>query len=663
MTERNKRKIKEESMLERNGIKNHRSIVLILAVFVFSLSFSSCARKAAWEAKNTKLIQELKLQERIRTDIPKSKIVSNLEQGVVTNIAKLPLTEIAPGAKARLYWGKGNLVSWMTLEPRAEIPKETLPSERLMVVTKGSLDQLVNGSFVTLCAFEREVPDGTHGGTPRNDFIFLEKGSENALKAGDEGAEILEVYWPVRLDYLQKAGISKLPSGGSSGNFSLAPTNEPNKIYDLNDLQFTQLVPGAYSRLIACHGAQLSFLRMNPGSTFSAHIHPEEQLMIVLRGGIDETILDGVTHMEKGDILLLPGNMVHGGKVGDVGCDVLDVFWPPRPDYAEKLAKRLAAYHAIIPEDAKVELAIDGVQQGPGIIFIEGPKWLNGKLYFSSMYFDKDWKGDPKRSALVEMDPDGSYRYISHGKMQTNGTVPLVNGNLAVCDMFGHRVIEMTTKGKVVRTLASEYNGKPLDGPNDIVTDAKGGIYFTDPQFTPDAKKNQPGRSVFYITPKGKVIRVIEPDEFAMPNGILLSPDGNTLYVNNTYDDETFWNVNSNKDNFIWAYDVNGDGTLSNGRRFAELFLTPEVLDRKGRSTSADGMAIDVLGNIYVATYIGLQIFNSRGEFTGIINFPIFPVNICFGDEDRQTIYAACYNKIYKIRTKVKGLEYPIKIR
>ena len=147
-----------------------------------------------------------------------------------------------------------------------------------------------------------------------------------------------------------------------------------------------------------------------------------------------------------------------------------------------------------------------------------------------------------------------------------------------------------------------------------------------------------------------------------MPNGVVLSPDGKTLYVNNTYDNEEWWNVDTNKDNFLWAYDVNEDGTLSNGRAFAELHLTPDVLDRKGKSTSADGMTIDVQGNVYVATEIGIQIVSPKaGKVIGIINFPVMPVSCCFGGNDMQTLYAACYNKIYSIRTKVKGLEYPPK--
>lgn len=643
----------------RSNCQANRITRILSALALTFLFVSSCAQKPDWAERSEKIVQEKGITGRTRNDIPKVKLASNLEPGVVTKVASLAEVEIAPGVLARLYWGQGNLVCWMRLDGAAEIPREMLPGERIMVVMRGEVDQLVGGNFLTMKAVRAEVPDGTHGGTQRNDFVYLEKGTENVLKAGPDGAEILEVYWPPRLDYLEKAAIKGLPRSVKEGDFLLEPTVKPGVVQILQEIQLTELSPGANSRLIAGRGAQLSFLRMNPEAIFPEHIHPEEQLMIVLRGSIEEGILDGVTTMKKDDILLLPGDLVHGGTVGELGCDVLDVFWPPRPDYAEKMAARLAAYHAVIPEDAQLELVVDGATQGPGLTFAEGPKWLNGKLYFSSMYFDQSWSGDPKRSAIVEMDEDGTYRYISQGQMLTNGLMPLQNGNLAVCDMFGHRIVEMTTQGTIIRTLASSYGGRPLDGPNDLVVDAKGGLYFTDPQFTPNPRKNQPGRTVYYRAPDGKLIRVVEPDVFAMPNGVLLSPDGKTLYVNNTFDSETFWNVDTDKDNWVWAYDVNDDGTLVNGRKFAELHLTADVLDRKGRSTSADGMTIDDLGNIYVATYAGLQLFNNRGEFIGIVHTPVFPVSCCFGGEEMKTLYIVGYDKVYRIQTNVRGFQYP----
>jgi len=249
------------------------------------------------------------------------------------------------------------------------------------------------------------------------------------------------------------------------------------------------------------------------------------------------------------------------------------------------------------------------------------------------------------------MDGEGSFKIIAKN-MQTNGIMPLGNGNLSVCDMYGHRIIEMTPNGGIVRTLADSYNGERLDGPNDLVIDAGGGIYFTDPQFIPGLEKKQPGKAVYYRKPDGEVIRVVEPGQFGQPNGILLSPDGKTCYINNTR--------NMPVGNYVAAFDVNEDGTLTNMRNFAKLFVPPDVRAGEEITTGADGMTIDVHGNIYVATLMGLQIFDSTGEFIGIVHFPIRPVSAVFGGDDMQTIYCTCESRIYSIRTRVKGLRYPL---
>ena len=621
----------------------------LLAVCLGGLSYCTTSSGTApdWQKKNEELIKENKLAVRELSGLPENAIASNLEPAAVTRLDKLDSVNLYPGVQAKMFWGTGTLVSVLELAPNAKIAEEALPADRFVFVLDGSVEQLINGKPVTLLSQKREAPDGTHSGTPRTDFVYLEKGAKNGVTAGAAGARLLEVYSPLRLDYL--------PAQIADVETTQAPNVVPNQVYDLYQIQLTKLADGAHSRLVSGKNTQLSFISMDPASTFPHHIHPEEQMMFVLRGGCDEILLDGQQAMTANDVVRIPANMVHGAKIGDLGCDALDIFWPARPDYLQKQKAALAAYHAIIPEGAQPELVVDGKKQGPGLTFAEGPKWMNGKIYFSNMYFDKDFNADPKKSSTVELDPGGSYRNITQGKMQTNGLYPYKNGNLLVCDMMGHRVVEMTTKGEVVRVLADKFNGKPIDGPNDVVTDAKGGFYFTDPQFTMEPEKAQPGRAVYYASSEGKVTRVTEPNAFAMPNGILLSPDGKTLYINNCYDDEDWYPVKSEKDNFIWAYDVNADGTITNGRKFAKLFLTENVLDRKGRSSSADGMAIDKQGNIYVATYYGVQIFNGKGEFVGMINLPSFPVSLCFGDNDMKTLYIVSYSKVYKIRTNMEG--------
>lgn len=627
----------------------------LLLTLVGLLTHCTSSTESAWHKINAELIKQYNLTQREITGLPKTTLASNLEPAQVISLDNLASAELHPGVEAQMFWGTGILLATLQLAPHATISEEELPADRLVFVLDGSIDQSINGSTVTLIGRERENPDGVHSGTPRTDFVFLEKGSKSSVTAGASGAKLLELYSPVRLDYLVKAGIENIPNEVADINTHQTPNIEANKIYDLYEFQLTELAPGAHSRLVSAKNMQLSFISMDPYSVFPHHIHPEEQMMFVLRGACEEILLDGKQTMKTNDVVRIPGNMVHGAEIGEFGCDALDIFWPARPDYLEKEKARMAAFRAIIPEDAKLELVVDGKKTKPELNFSEGPKWLNGKIYFSNMYFDANWNADPKKSSTVELDPNGTYKNITEGKMQTNGLYPYKNGNLIVCDMMGHRVVEMTTKGQVVKVLVDSYDGKLIDGPNDIITDTKGGIYFTDPQFTMEPEKFQPGRAIYYVSAEGKITRLTEPNEFAMPNGIALSPDGKTLYINNCYDDESWYPVNSDKDNFIWAYDVNDDGTISNGRKFAQLFLTGNVLDRKGKSSSADGMAIDKQGNLYVATYYGVQIFNSKGEFVGMVNLPSFPVSLCFGDDDMKTLYIVSYSKVFRIRTNMEG--------
>jgi gluconolactonase len=345
--------------------------------------------------------------------------------------------------------------------------------------------------------------------------------------------------------------------------------------------------------------------------------------------------------------------MVHSALLGEHGGDQVDVFWPVRPDYIERAANQQALYDEIIAPGTTPEMLADG------FTFTEGPTWLDGRLYFSDMYFRDpaggDWTGSPEQSRLIVMEPDGEWSVLSSG-MQTNGTIAAANGNLIVCDMFGHRVVEMDpATGEVVRVVLDEVGGAPIDGPNDLVMDARGGLYITDPQFTPEEEKSQPGTQVYYVTPDGTASVVVGPGEYAMPNGVEISPDGGTLYVNNTWDQPG--------ENFVWAYDVAEDGSLSNKRVFAKLNLTPDALmsdDPATRYTSgADGTAVDTDGRYYVATNTGVQIFLPDGTHAGTIWVPQYPVSVTFGGPNNDILYMVGESSVWAIQTRVEGFRHP----
>ena len=324
-----------------------------------------------------------------------------------------------------------------------------------------------------------------------------------------------------------------------------------------------------------------------------------------------------------------------------------------RPDYVERARKQQQLYEQVVAPDAKPKKLAEG------FTFTEGPTWLKGKLYFSDMFFANpaagDWTGNPARSRLIVMTPEGKWRVLSTG-MQSNGTLAAKNGNLIVCDMFGHRVVEVEpATGRVARVVLDTVNGKPIDGPNDLVMDANGGLYITDPQFTPESTKSQPGKQVYYVAPDGTARVVIGPGEYAMPNGVELSPDGRTLYVNNTWQQPG--------ENFIWAYDVAADGSLTNKRRFAMLNLTADVLEAAKPAdrfdSRADGTAVDADGRYYVATKSGVQIFLPDGTYAGTIWAPQYPVSLTFGGANNGVLYMVGESSAWAIQTRVRGFRHP----
>jgi len=348
-----------------------------------------------------------------------------------------------------------------------------------------------------------------------------------------------------------------------------------------------------------------------------------------------------------------PALLVPSGKAGDVGVDQLDVFWPVLPDYVDRATKQQAFYDQVIPPGEKPK------QLAEGFTFTEGPTWLKGKLYFSDMWFKNpaaaDWTGSPARSRLIVMEPDGKYRVLATG-LQSNGTVAGRNGNVIVCDMFGHRVVEVDpATGRVLRVLLDKINGKAIDGPNDLVMDAKGGLYITDPQFTPEANKSQPGKQVYYLAADGTVRVAIGPGEFAMPNGVEVSADGRKLYVKLV--------AAAGRELRVWAYDVAADGSLSNKRQFAMVSLKPEVLEARNPAdrfdSGSDGAAVDTDGRYYVATRTGVQIFLPDGTAAGTIWMPQYPVSVSSGGANNDVLYMVGESSVWSIQTKVHGFRHP----
>ena len=616
------------------------------AAVALALAAAACSNAGPeWASRNQRVIDQHQVTGRTR-ELPPVAVPMALDDGVPVERIALPTVTIAPGVAATLGWGRGALLERVEMRPGAVYPSQTLHEELIIVVQDGS----------ATIEF-----DGTKAELAKDHVLYLQPGSVRSVTAGPRGWTAFEVYSPVRLDHLALAGHNTSGVNPGFPDQGVTPSLRPGAVVNLNEIQWTPLtdpVGGqsyrrstALSRLIWGKNAQISLIRMDPGSEIAPHRHPEDQLTHTIRGSLEQGVMDGSFPAAgaKGHMLYLPGGMVHSAKLGDTGADQLDVFWPVRPDYAERARKQQALYEQVVAPDATPRKLADG------FTFTEGPTWLRGQLYFSDMFFKNpaanDWTGSPAKSRLIVMEPEGRWRVLSSG-MQSNGTLAARNGNLIVCDMFGHRVVEVSpATGRLVRVLLDKVAGKPLDGPNDLVMDASGGLYITDPQFTPDATKSQPGKQVYYLAPDGTARVVIGPGEFAMPNGVELSPDGKTLYVNNTWQQPG--------ENFVWAYDVAADGSLSGKRRFALLNLTPEVLDAAAPAdrydSRADGTAVDSEGRYYVATKSGVQIFLPDGTFAGSIWMPQYPVSVTFGGARGNVLYMVGESSVWAIQTKARG--------
>jgi sugar lactone lactonase YvrE len=271
--------------------------------------------------------------------------------------------------------------------------------------------------------------------------------------------------------------------------------------------------------------------------------------------------------------------------------------------------------------DAKVEKVAGGFQ------FTEGPVWMaEGYLIFSDIPADTIYKWSPGQAqAEVFRRPSG----------HSNGLTLDRQGRLLACEH--DRRVSRTGPDGTVLTLAERYQGKRLNSPNDIVVKSDGGIYFTDPPY------GLPGQSegkeldfhgVYRIEPDGSLILL--DASFERPNGLAFSPDERVLYVDDT------------SKGHIRAFDVKSDGTLSNGRVFAEL-------ERPGAAGAPDGMKVDVHGNVFCTGPGGIWVVAPSGEILGTIEVPEVPANLAWGDSDLKTLYITAQTGLYRIRLRTGG--------
>jgi len=254
--------------------------------------------------------------------------------------------------------------------------------------------------------------------------------------------------------------------------------------------------------------------------------------------------------------------------------------------------------------------------------FTEGPAPDKaGNVYFTDQPNDRIMVWSTKGELSTYMQPSG----------RSNGLFFDNKGNLWSC---ADEKNELWCIGpeKKVEAVINEYNGKLLNGPNDVWVAPDGSIFFTDHFYKrawwSHSEMPQEKQCVYFLRPDHKTLRRVE-EELLQPNGIVGTPDGKILYIAD---------IRGNK---TWSYSINADGTLSDKKLFCEL--------------GSDGMTIDSKGNIYL-TGKGVTIFDKSGKKLGNIAVPEnWTANVCFGGKDRKSLFITASKGLYMIRTRIKG--------
>jgi gluconolactonase len=246
----------------------------------------------------------------------------------------------------------------------------------------------------------------------------------------------------------------------------------------------------------------------------------------------------------------------------------------------------------------------------------------SGNVFFSDQPNDKVWKYSTDGKLSIFLEKTG----------RTNGTYFDKKGNLILCaDEKGE--VWLADKIGITKVVAKGYQGKQLNGPNDVWIDPSGNMFLTDPYYQRDYwTRTSPSLSSqnVYILRKGASEVAIAADSLNQPNGIVGTPDGKYLYVAD---------AGAGK---IFRYDIGQNGALHNKK----LFI----------NRGSDGMTLDEKGNVYL-TGNGITIYNTSGNQIAQINVPEGTSNLCFAGKDKNILFITAKKSIYTIPMNIRGVE------
>lgn len=269
-----------------------------------------------------------------------------------------------------------------------------------------------------------------------------------------------------------------------------------------------------------------------------------------------------------------------------------------------------------------------------GLLFGEGPVWdkRSSQLYWVDIIGSTIWRWKPGVGKEVVMKPSG----------HANGMTFDREGRLVVAG-WCNRTIFRFERDSSITTIASHFEGKKFNSPNDIVVKSDGSIWWTDSagglaipgMVAEDVQRYLDVQGVFRLSPDGQTVTLVVADA-TYPNGLAFSPDETMLYVNDT------------RLALIRVFDVHDDGTLSDGRIFHKMTGSEPGV--------ADGMKVDVEGNVYCTGPGGVHVIDPSGQLIGRLRVPGHSTNMAWGDDDWRALYVTTYSSVYRTRVKLPGV-------
>jgi gluconolactonase len=270
---------------------------------------------------------------------------------------------------------------------------------------------------------------------------------------------------------------------------------------------------------------------------------------------------------------------------------------------------------------------------------LEGPVWLDGWLYLSEIARRGSDPTQPQGGRILRMQP-GQPAEVFLEDVGTNGLAVSPEGDLVAASHRLGAIVSFDRRTKPPsptpkKTYAATFDGKRFSSPNDLAFRGDGAVYFTDPAYQAGSIKQAEERA-YWVTPDGKLS--IIPDTGAPPNGIILSPDEQTLYVGGAK---------------LSAYALDADGSPGPRRAFPS---------EQSQLSGTDGLGVDCAGNLYVTLYAQgvVKVLTPSGDELGTIQVGAGVTNVAFGGVDGKTLYITRMTppSLYAVPSRIPGLPY-----